>query len=443
MAGKHQSREDLVMALSSAVPEGRAELSMAELDALADPTAKLVTSAGPAALRDYERFRTLDARGLRFDFESARQAHIGKTVLVTGGTGCIGGALLRELTALSVGRLVSLSRGCMVPSKVVDGVEYRHADIRDAEAVNRVFCDIQPDIVYHLAAQHDPGLAEIEIARTLSTNVTGSTIVMAACRDHGAMIIHASTGKALRPLSRDVYAASKKAAELALAAMIDSGELVGVMARFTHVVDNSIIAERLRHWTQSGAPIRLHSPHVSFYLQSAKEAAHLLICAGLHAGRWVLKTAAIGDLGWPISLMDLALGWLSSTGQRCPVYLCGFEAGYEVAPYPGLYDPRLSGDISPLFNALEASTVVESAHSDNVELCSVAFSGDGGVQAAVKSLASAAGAEIDHEVLRTMLVECGWAMWSGTVQATPTAVLERHATMSALIPVGRYNCDNA
>lgn len=442
MQVEHRTREDVVAQLSAAVPPGLPALTDDQVDALLPPTNELIDIAGASAHAEYLRFRELPARGLAVDPETAGRAHAGRTVLVTGGTGCIGSTLLGELAQLPVARLVSVSRGLTPAWNVVDGVEYRWADVCDEAGIAALFAEIKPDLVYHLAAQHDPGLAETEVARTLSTNITGSAVVMRACRDTGAVIVHASTGKALRPLSRDVYAASKKAAEWVLADIMSTGELVGVAARFTHVVDNSIIAERLHDWTGSGAPIRLHSPHVSFYLQSAREAAHLLICAGLHAAAGALKVCAIRDLGWPISLMDLALGWLGTIGGRSPVYICGFEAGYEVAPYPGLYDPRLSGDLSPLFNAIEAPAVLESDHCDNVELCPLAFRDDVGTRLLLRELEAAAAADAEPVVLRDLLAECGWAMWTSTVRATPTAVLERHVQMTGSIPAARLSADD-
>ena len=72
------------------------------------------------------------------------------------------------------------------------------------------------------------------------------------------------------------------------------------------------------------------------------------------------RVHAITDLGWPVSLIDLALAVLASTGTSTPIYFSGYDQGYEEVPFPGLYDPMTAGDVSPLLNAFEAAAVVGS-----------------------------------------------------------------------------------
>jgi len=52
---------------------------------------------------------------------------------------------------------------------------------------------------------------------------------------------------------------------------------------------------------------------------------------------------AITDLGWPLSLLDVALGVLISTSSATPIYFSGYDPGYEEVPFPGLYDPMTRG----------------------------------------------------------------------------------------------------
>ncbi|MBR7829305.1 polysaccharide biosynthesis protein [Actinospica sp. MGRD01-02] len=110
----------------------------------------------------------------------------------------------------------------------------------------------------------------------MATNVFGTrNVLQAAARCGAGTVVTASTGKALRPYSPDVYAASKRIGEWILARTAATGELRLAASRFTHVVDNSIIGERLRSWCAKDEPIRLHSAEIGFYIQSALESAQL------------------------------------------------------------------------------------------------------------------------------------------------------------------------
>src|SRR5206468_2810530 len=165
-------------------------------------------------------------------------------------------------------------------------------------------------------------------------------------------VVYASTGKALRPYSPDVYAASKRAAEwvMSAAAARAAARTRYSGARFTHVVNNSLVYQRLLDWCADGV-IRLYGAGIFFYAQSALESARLLMGAGLGARPGSFQVYAITDLGCPVSLLDLALGVLRRTGSAAPVYFSGYEPGYEDVPFPGLYDPRTAGEVSPLLSA--------------------------------------------------------------------------------------------
>ena len=64
---------------------------------------------------------------------------------------------------------------------------------------------------------------------------------------------------------------------------------------------------------------------------------------------------AITDLGWPVTLIDVTLGVLARTGSPTPIYISGYDRGYEPIPFPGLYDPLTAGEVSPLLSAFEAA----------------------------------------------------------------------------------------
>jgi FlaA1/EpsC-like NDP-sugar epimerase len=275
-------------------------------------------------------------------------------VLVTGGTGCIGSTLMAQIAAAKPRRLVSLSRGQLSDWPRLANADYVRADIRDRHSVAALFDEMRPDVVFHIAAERDNALAEREVHHTVTTNVFGTRNVIAASEQFGVgQVILASTGKALRPYTPDIYCASKRVAEWLAASAAARAQTCFSAARFTHVVNNSKLHARLCAWSRDGV-IRLHDPDIMFYAQSAVESTQLLLAAGLGTRAGSLRVHALTDLGWPISLLDLALGVLTNTGSTAPIYFSGYDPGYEITPFPGLYDPATAGNVSPLLSAFEA-----------------------------------------------------------------------------------------
>jgi len=110
-------------------------------------------------------------------------------------------------------------------------------------------------------------------------------------------------------------------------------------------------------WADEAAEvIKLHSPDIAFYVQSALESAQLLLNTCLGAERGEFRVFAISDLSWPVSLMDLALDVLARSGLPTPVYISGYDQGYEEIPFPGLYDPMTDTTaLNGVFTAWPAS----------------------------------------------------------------------------------------
>ena len=82
-------------------------------------------------------------------------------------------------------------------------------------------------MIFHVAAQREPALAEVEVHRTVSTNVLGTRNVLESAEAAGVrQVVCASTGKALRPYSPDIYTASKRAAEWVASSVAGRGEML-------------------------------------------------------------------------------------------------------------------------------------------------------------------------------------------------------------------------
>ena len=359
----------VIEAMVRAVPAGKANLDEVEVAQLRALTAELI-AAKPEAPAEYARFLGVKRRGLCLPEAELDQRLGGATVMVTGATGCIGSTLMAQLARHRPGRLVGVSRGVTTGWPVQAGAEYLVGDARDRARMDEVIAQVRPDVIFHVAAQRSPALAEVDVHRTVTTNVLGARNVLAAAAAAGVpQVVCASTGKALRPYSPETYTASKRAAEWVATTAAASGDLLVSAARFTHVIDNSIFYGRLLDWADAGTGaacaaedvvVRLHSSSIAFYVQSAIESAQLLMLAYLGARPGEVRVHAITDLGWPVSLIDVALGVLASKRSRTPVYISGYDPGYEEVAFPGLYDPATAGDVSPLLNAFETAAVVDS-----------------------------------------------------------------------------------
>jgi len=148
--------------------------------------------------------------------------------IVTGGAGFIGSHLVDALLARGdeahvVDNLTTGSRENVPPA-----AELHEVDIRD-EALESLAARVQPDLVFHLAAQADVNTSVERPAFDAEVNVIGTVRVLEAARAAGARVVFASSGGAIygecerpareddepRPLSP--YAASKLAGEEYLA----------------------------------------------------------------------------------------------------------------------------------------------------------------------------------------------------------------------------------
>jgi hypothetical protein len=412
--------------MRSVAPPQQASLDEPTRKRLTELTSELLADR-PDGITELQRYLSISHRAVTLPERQVAAALRGRSVVVTGGSGCIGTTLLKQIRRLCAARVISAD--IATPQRPVPGVEYVDVDVRSSESVEGFFARYQPDVVFHLAAQRDPGLAERNVNCTVETNVLGTAqVAWTAERNGTRRFVYASTGKALRPYSRCVYTGSKRVGECLLADVARRGQMACSGARFTHVVDNSIILDRLHRWSEGGKEVRLHSPDTVFYVQSAIESAQLLLAAVLSPADDVFRLHAIRDLGWPVGLLDLTLGFIASAGRVTPIYLAGHEPGYEESPYPGLYDPTLSGDVSPLLNAIEAHQAEES-DCGGVDMAVVAACAPPDAINRLPELQRWCRVGADRQA-RRVLDEIGWDLLVSMVRATSPVVLDRVARLT-------------
>lgn len=291
----------------------------------------------------------------RYETEIA-QALSGKTVLVTGGAGCVGQLLIDNLRAMPAGRIISADIVGEPPTPITGpNIAYHTVDVRDTDGLQAVFEAERPDIVFHLAAQRLPGLAEVYIRDTITTNVFGTQNVIALCERYGVEhCVFSSTGKCFTYFTTNVYAATKKLAEMQFAQAAREGRAIYGMVRFTHIVDNSGVGQEIDEGIAAGI-IKLHGPSRHINIQNAHEGVALLFNALAFADQdQPFRFLACRNLGWPVSSLEIALYRLDQLDDTIPLYFSGVPQGYDEYYFRGQYDWSGERDLHALINALES-----------------------------------------------------------------------------------------
>lgn len=109
---------------------------------------------------------------------------MGKKVLITGSTSFVGSHLADMLVAKSGYEVHGLKRARSIPTFMNPKVEYHVGDITDSTAINILVQQVQPDLVFHLAAQSFVPLSWEAPRMTSEANAQGSLNVLEALRWH-------------------------------------------------------------------------------------------------------------------------------------------------------------------------------------------------------------------------------------------------------------------
>jgi CDP-glucose 4,6-dehydratase len=230
-----------------------------------------------------------------------------RPALVTGGTGFLGAWVIHKLL-LQGANVVCLVRQRTLGSEIIghgllQRVTMVHGDIRDQAQLEYILREHSVATLFHLAAQAIVGVANVNPAATLDTNIAGTTTLLEACRRSPGVkqIIVASSDKAYgdageRAYDEDMplrgkhpYDVSKACADMIVRSYAATFGLPAVISRCGNFYGpgdlnwNRIVPGTIRSLCEGVRPvIRSDGKYVRdyFYVEDAAD-AHLMLAENL------------------------------------------------------------------------------------------------------------------------------------------------------------------
>ena len=257
----------------------------------------------------------------------------GKRILVTGAGGSIGSELVRQIYRYRPEALFLLDRdesALHQTQLTLDGSGHLMspnlilADIRDAERIDSVLSQVQPQIVFHAAALKHLPLLERHPEEAFKTNVRGTANLLQAAIDHDVThFVNISTDKAADPTS--VLGKSKLLTEQLTAGVPEESKRTFVSVRFGNVLGSrGSVIETFRFQIQKGGPVTVTDENVTRYFMTIREAVHLVLQAAVigHHGETLIL-----DMGAPIRIADLAQHMINRSGRNISIKYTGLRPG--------------------------------------------------------------------------------------------------------------------
>lgn len=242
-----------------------------------------------------------------------------KTILITGAAGSIGSEIVKQVLSFEPKKVIILDQAEtplhhirleIEALKLETIIQTVMVDIRSRTAVERVFKQYRPEMVYHAAAYKHVPLMEENPSQAILTNVSGTKNLADLACDYGVKkFVMISTDKAVNP--SNVMGASKRIAEkyvqsLHLKCQDKNGNCGTkfITTRFGNVLgSNGSVVPLFSKQIDEGGPITITHPDIIRYFMTIPEACQLVLEAGAMGNGGEIY---IFDMGKPVKIIDLA-----------------------------------------------------------------------------------------------------------------------------------------
>lgn len=267
------------------------------------------------------------------DRKAMRELVEGKSVLITGAGGTIGGELTRQISSYNPSKLVIVELSEFNSYQIERELRASFpflalncvlGDVRDESHIENIFTKYKPELVFHAAAVKHVPIAEYNIEETILTNVFGSRNIAEACIKHKAQaMVMISTDKAVNPTN--VMGASKRLAESYCQALgrqeqKDADHTTKfITVRFGNVLGSTgSVVPLFNEQLARGGPITVTDPEMTRYFMTVREAVELVLQASVLGRDMQDKQEYIFvlDMGQPMKILDLALQMIKLAGLK-------------------------------------------------------------------------------------------------------------------------------
>jgi UDP-N-acetylglucosamine 4,6-dehydratase len=230
-----------------------------------------------------------------------------KTLLITGGTGSFGNAVLGRFLNTDIGEIRIFARDEKKQDEMRnryknDKIKYYIGDVRDLGSVKNAIHDV--DYIFHAAALKQVPSCEFFPLEAVKTNILGADNVLTAAIEGGIKkVICLSTDKAAYPINAmGISKAMMEKVMVAKSRTVSPDKTLICGTRYGNVMcSRGSVIPLFIDQIKSGNPLTVTNPEMTRFLMSLEEAVDLVIFAfaNAQAGDILVQKApacTIGDL---------------------------------------------------------------------------------------------------------------------------------------------------
>lgn len=213
----------------------------------------------------------------------------GKTLLITGGTGSFGNAVLNRFLHTDIREIRIFSRDekkqdDMRKQYKNEKIKFHIGDVRDISSIKNAMYGV--DYIFHAAALKQVPSCEFFPMEAVKTNVIGTENVLTAAIENGVRkVICLSTDKAAYPINAmGISKAMMEKVMVAKSKTVDPEKTLICGTRYGNVMaSRGSVIPLFVDQIKQGLPITVTDPNMTRFLMSLEEAVELVVFAFEHA----------------------------------------------------------------------------------------------------------------------------------------------------------------